>query len=243
MPIPFPGMGPYLEEPSLWDRIHDGLVRHAFDSLNAILPLERYSARLDRHAWLEDEEADSCIIKREGVKHDAKAPLQVRLPYVRCEGGAYIVISALSGRAVTVLTFVRPEHKQKGFSREAYRYLLSTCLTSRANFVECDLLRAGERTMSRPLHQRKEEYLITYSIVEFETVGQFAFGVRVPIPPAPVPLGPGDLHLKLDLKACLDRARSGLDVDYARAPTPPLNSADAEWATALLSSRTREGTN
>ncbi|MFN4179482.1 MAG: DUF4058 family protein, partial [Armatimonadota bacterium] len=38
MPSPFPGMDPYLENPTLWPGVHQGLVTYMRAALNAVLP-------------------------------------------------------------------------------------------------------------------------------------------------------------------------------------------------------------
>lgn len=68
----------------------------------------------------------------------------------------------------------------------------------------------------------------------------YAFDVRDPIPPIPIPLQRGEEEPLLDLNALLhrlyDQAVYNLRVDYTRPPEPPLGEADATWASDLIAS-------
>ena len=44
MPSPFPGMDPYLEEPSRWPEVHGGLIWAAREALNVTLPEKNWNA-------------------------------------------------------------------------------------------------------------------------------------------------------------------------------------------------------
>jgi hypothetical protein len=66
----------------------------------------------------------------------------------------------------------------------------------------------------------------------------YAFNLRQPIPPFPLPLLPGDDEPSVDLNAILhalyDRARFDLRLNYAQPSLPPLSEADAAWARELI---------
>src|SRR5438874_1857518 len=55
MPSPFPGMDPYLEHPAIFPDLHDRMVTHLSEALQARLP-EPYYAALASHTWVEVEE-------------------------------------------------------------------------------------------------------------------------------------------------------------------------------------------
>ncbi len=69
----------------------------------------------------------------------------------------------------------------------------------------------------------------------------YAFGVRHPIPPVPIPLLPKDPEPTLDLNSVLHalytRARFDLVLDYAKPPVPPLGEEDATWARGVVLDR------
>lgn len=51
MPSPFPGMDPYLEEPILWPGLHQRLITHIGDTLNALMP-PRYVADIGERLYV-----------------------------------------------------------------------------------------------------------------------------------------------------------------------------------------------
>ncbi|MGH7202448.1 MAG: DUF4058 family protein, partial [Planctomycetaceae bacterium] len=55
MPSPFPGMDPYLEDPSLWPDVHHNLISEIQAVLNrAITP--KYHARIEERVYISDED-------------------------------------------------------------------------------------------------------------------------------------------------------------------------------------------
>ncbi len=255
MPSPFPGMDPYLEEPSLWPTAHGGIIWRARAALNAILP-PRYLARVDQYVWL--EEAGTEESKRDGEPDvfvsDAgtpspggtatlMAPALVVLPAVRRTGPRYIRIVDQQGRrVVTVIELLSPSNKKGGADRDACLSKRNEYLATGTNLVEVDLLRAGERM---PLGESPPEltgyYILVCPRVAFPQAGLWPFGVRDPIPLIQVPLDPADNPVPLDLKPCLDReydeGRYASQVDYTVPPVPPLPEPDATWARQLLAAR------
>ena len=110
-------------------------------------------------------------------------------------------------------------------------------IKSELNFVEIDLLRAGQAmpytdqvTADYRIFVRRSEKLARGYL--------YSFSVRQPIPRFPLPLLPDDQEPLLDLGALLqsvyDRARYKLVIDYQKPPEPPLSEADAIWATECL---------
>ncbi len=67
----------------------------------------------------------------------------------------------------------------------------------------------------------------------------YAFDLRQPIPPVPIPLLPGDLEPPLELQPLLQRVyakgRYHLAIDYTQPIQPKLNDDDQAWVSALLS--------
>src|SRR5947209_17985247 len=117
MPSPFPGMDPYLEEPSLWPDFHGAMLYQMRAVLNAVLP-ERYVASVDRYVWLHEPDTDTrdrlgkpdvFLTDRSGDASGAAgntitAPAVVTLPVVRREGPRYLrIIARRNRRVVTVI--------------------------------------------------------------------------------------------------------------------------------------------
>ncbi|MFK8183835.1 MAG: DUF4058 family protein [Phormidesmis sp.] len=65
MPIPFPGMNPYLEHPDLWPQVHQKMIQALADTLDSQLPAS-YQARLrERHYRVSGE--DSLVVGSPGL--------------------------------------------------------------------------------------------------------------------------------------------------------------------------------
>src|SRR5262245_48413880 len=98
MPLPFPGMDPYLEDPAIWPDFHTTFLLHLRAEISRQLP-SRYAARLDRYVWIhEPDEGESHLVGRpdvfvsdEGGSSGAavvamQAPAIGRMPSVRKKG-------------------------------------------------------------------------------------------------------------------------------------------------------------
>ena len=254
MPSPFPGMDPWVEEPSGWPDFHLTFLVALRHALSPCLP-GRYSAYIDQYVWLEDKEEtterggkpDVFISDRDGdgtarATASLPAPATQNLPARLRRGSRYIrIVDRGSRRVVTVLELLSPSNK--GTDRDAYGTKRRDTIATRTNLVEIDLLRAGHR----PPPRSASPYRILISRAsEFPRADIWGFGVREPIPMIPMPLDPEVPPVPLDIKPSLEYAYDdgnfGRDIDYSRPPTPRLDAADATWATALLSTRTPQGT-
>lgn len=69
MPIPFPGMNPYLEHPDLWPSVHQKMMIALADTLEKQLPFS-YKVRLrERHYQVSGE--DSLVVGSPGISWDS----------------------------------------------------------------------------------------------------------------------------------------------------------------------------
>jgi hypothetical protein len=111
-------------------------------------------------------------------------------------------------------------------------------IETQTNFVEVDLLRAGEPmpVVSKPV---QSDYRIGLSRGPLRPRAQlYVFGLREPIPAFPLPLLPGDAEPAVELNGILHdlyhRAGYDLRLDYSQPPVPPLKEEDAAWARTLI---------
>jgi len=253
MRSPFPGMDPYLEEPSLWPDVHLTLIIAMRAVLNASMP-PGYAASADRYVWIHEPEAaewtrairpDVDIVKERDIDSTSAtaviaAPHTVILPVVRHEGNKYIkVVDSRSKRLVTVIELLSPANKRPGLDREAYLNKRIDYLAAGVNVVEIDLLRGGQRLpIEGDVPPHCDYYALVCRAQQMPTGGIWPFDVRDPLPEIPIPLLSADGDVPLDLRLCLDRAfeesRYDLKLSYQQPPDPPLSPADAEWARTLL---------
>jgi len=158
MPSPFPGMNPYLEDPQLWPEVHSRLIVAIADHLNPqIMP--KYRVAVERRIY-EMVDGDSLTVgipdvsisrsKQPPAERPTSAsavatqPRRILLPTPEEVRESYLEIrDVATGAVVTVIELLSPKNKKTGPGRDAYETERLRLLSSLANFVEIDLLRAG----------------------------------------------------------------------------------------------------
>ena len=270
MPSPFPGMDPYLEIPALWSDIHLNLIAEVQGELNPRLR-PKYVARVEQVTFNfndDDPAQDLYIVPDVRIIHRpheptatdrfgggavaVAEPVKVVRPRTHKARHRYLEIREVAGgNVVTVIEILSPANKRGGAAgRRRFQKKRDDVTASDINWLEIDLLRAGQRTPFRskvPPH----DYLVysdryTGKTLEDERKGPrqervqllWPITVRQRLPVVAVPLRPEDHDVPLDLSgvltSCYDRADYAADLDYAAPATDPLPGPDAEWADALL---------
>lgn len=266
MPTPFPGMDPFLEHPLLWPDVHARLIPAIGNALGPRLS-PRYVVSVEERMYIASAESQSLLgradvlVAGQRIAESAPAwapappvvtplpivggvaarePVVVRLPMSDAVTERYLEVrDAEFGYVVTVLEILSPGNKRAGSQGYLeYQAKRDNLLASVTSLVEIDLLRAGERP---PLVGPAPDSPYRILIRRGWQRGQghlYAFGVRDPIPPIPIPLRRDEEEPRLDLNTLLhtlyDQAVYNLRIDYTRPPMPPLEEADAEWAAVLL---------
>lgn len=255
MPTPFPGMDPYLEQPGLWESVHTRLIVAIADALAPIVK-PRYRVEVEQRAYLAVLSPDDMILAGipDVLVYDApqqaqastaagvtKSPAEVEVPAAEQITERYLVVRRVSDReVVTVIELLLPSNKLTRPGREQYEEKRIKVLGSRTHLVEIDLLRAGEPlAMWRQGQTVDSDYRVLVSRAwQRPRAEAYVFSVRDPIPDIPIPLRQGEgepiLPLNQLLHELYDRAGYDLEIDYTRAPLPPLPEADAAWAYSLI---------
>ena len=232
MPSPFPGMDPYLENPTVFPGLHNRLVAVLSESLQARLPAP-YFAEIGERVWVEVSqryiEPDASVLRggraagvREGeddgaataavarsrpvvvtVPHDERRETLVEIRTPRDEGE----------RLVTAIELLSPSNKTPGErGRELYLRKQREVLESTTHLVEIDLLRGGVHTTAVPLDRltaRVGPFDYQVSIHRFDRFEDFlVYPIRLEerLPEIAIPLLPGDPDVPIDLQAVFDRA-------------------------------------
>ena len=152
------------------------------------------------------------------------------------------IIEAGSERLVTVIEFVSPTNK-RGDGLRAFRAKRSELLRSGVNFVEVDLVRAGDwRALLRPQvcpRNAVSPYRVTVRLPdEPEAAYLHPVWLRDVLPEVTVPLRRDDPPVRLALQKLIDQAygngRYARRLDYRRPLDPPLDAEAAAWAEGLL---------
>ena len=263
MPSPFPGMDPYLENPTLWPGVHQRLITYIADMLNAVLP-SRYMADIGERLYVVQAERniypDVVVLEQPSTQtppeqrarriavaaSDPPWVLTVKSEEIR---EVYIEILSLAdqSRVVTVIEVLSPSNKIAGSEgRQLYLTKQREILSSQTHLIEIDLLRQGEHTVAAPremlVRRGKWDYLVC-----LHRGGQkgryevWAITLQQRLPRIHIPLQNGDPDVVLDLQSvfnrCYDEGAYVRRLDYHSEPPTPLEDADAQWANALLRER------
>jgi hypothetical protein len=260
VPLPFPGMDPWLEHPGLWPGVHNRLIAAIADDLvPKVAP--RYFVDVEQHTYFTSPAGDLAIVEPDvligqtgsreripipaapGTARAGVIELDVEMPLTAPVDVWYLEVRTVgNGRLVTVIEVLSPTNKSAGSGRKKYLRKRQRIAETRTSLVEIDLLRGGKPMPLSTRHPVESDYRILIGRGASRPGARlYAFGVRQAIPTIPVPLLPGDPEPSLDLNAVLhalyERARFDLRLDYSRPPVPPLAEEDAAWATELLSRR------
>jgi hypothetical protein len=252
MRCPFPGMDPYLERPTLWPDVHNGLVAAIRDALSPLVA-PRYIVALERrvyHFSVGDLElmgipditvtrAPGAVRERPSRWPEDSAVIDVDVPMRHEMGETFLEVREVgSENVITVLELLSPANKIHAKGRARYLTKREEVLESTTHLVEIDLMRAGEamRILRKPV---ASDYRILVSRAEKRPKAKlYPFGVRQAIPAFRLPLSPGDEEPAVDvgpvLQALYDRARFNLRLDCRQPPVPAFAPEDERWARELL---------
>jgi Protein of unknown function (DUF4058) len=255
MSSPFPGMNPYLEDPTFWSQVHKRLIVAISDFLSPQLR-PKYIVNIEERVYQTiDEDSllvgipDVVVQRQQAVtKADKKSiavvsppveAVKVTLPMPEIVRESYLEVRNVRNReVVTVIEVLSPKNKRPGEGRNAYEKKRLRVLGSCSNLVEIDLLRHGKQ-MQILQNNIQSNYRIIVSRGEQRPKGDlYAFNLRNPIPLFPLPLREGDVEPLVDLQTVLnelyDRASYDLVMDYSQEPVPALSEENAAWVDELL---------
>lgn len=265
MPSPFPGMDPYLEEPGLWPDVHHGLISEAQAVLNGLVR-PKYHVRVEERVYISDENdpgREVIIPDLRVAEAKVGGPVSSGIGAGRDRGHAAAVaepvelttliddeihearlevIDRQQRSIVTVIEILSPTNKVAGSrGRASYQEKRAEVMNSPSHFVEIDLLRAGVPLSARELVPPADYYVHVSQKARRPKGRVWPILLTQRLPVIPIPLRPEDGDAPLDLQHVLatayDRAAYDLEVDYSKAPSPPLPDKYVEWADELLRSK------
>jgi hypothetical protein len=267
MKSPFPGMDPYIEACGLWEDFHSHLIEKIGERLADAAP-ERYLVRTGERSYvvLVESQAvksytllpDVSITAARGRKKAAKQagtavaeavgeadPVTMR-PFIQAEyREAFVEIYEASPgqRLVTCLEVLSPSNKRPGTEGwELYLRKRQSLLLGKANLVEIDLLRGGQRMpMLDPWPD--SPYTLTVARAKSQLCRVWRANSLRPLPSLPVPLAKPEPDIALELQPMIDeiyrRFRYGRSIDYSRPLTPPLAPRETAYLEQRLQARRR----
>jgi hypothetical protein len=256
---PFPGMDPWLENPSIWLDLHNSLITAIRDAMvpkvapNYYVAVEQrsyhnrpgaavYVGRPDVGiTWTGATESLSSSGEMRSSAGPGLLELDVEVPVTDIVDEWYLEVrEAAGGKLVTVIEVLSPTNKLRQPGRKQYLRRRDKILESRTSLVEIDLLRAGKPMPITILSPMTRDYRILVSRGKLRPRARlYAFGLRQPIPTIPIPLLPRDAEPTLELNSVLhdlyDRARFDLRLNYSTPTLPPLVEEDFAWAREIVS--------
>ncbi|MCA9949853.1 MAG: DUF4058 family protein [Anaerolineales bacterium] len=251
MKSPFPGMDPYLEHHALWPDFHNSLITALRD---AIVPLVapayyvgvEYIMKPDGDAFL--GRPDIAVVSPGATRPvSAAAPvvaqdvnvLEVELPLGAEVNHYYLEIrSVQTHELVTLIELLSPANKTSKTGRADYLEKRFEATMSLTNYVEIDLLRAGDPMPFTPQFASDYRIIVNRGRIYRRKAQLYAFNLHAEIPAFALPLQPDDNEPVVPLNQIVhelySRARFDLRIDYSQPPIPPLSEADTIWARELL---------
>ncbi len=204
MRSPFPGMDPYLEAPSGWAGVHSRLINAISDDLGDrlapafVVTIEErvYIAAPNDLMTVPAVVPDVFVISAgrqelPAVSEGAITPPVLVEALVEEEvHDRYLEIRDTRSRAViTTIEALSPYNKAAGTrGREAFLRKRQAVLASQTNWIEIDLLRAGERPPE--VRGRGDYYALLRRGEAIARYAVWAWGLRERLPTIAVPLHP-----------------------------------------------------
>jgi hypothetical protein len=260
MKSPFPGMDPYIEARGLWKDFHDNLIAEINRLVCAELP-PSYVARIENRSYIapvESEEREDRHFEpdiavsaprsrksargKNGGREAAATPQELDQPVALrafleeefIDRFIDIYETEPERRLVTSIEILSPSNKERGGPGwKRYLRKRQSLLLGKANLVEIDLLRGGQRMpMLDPLPDSPYYVLVAREKTAPLCRVWRAFFDR-PLPTVPVPLAHPDPDIPLALQPLVDaiyeRSRHSTDIDYAQSLEPPLTPEQTAW--------------
>ena len=251
---PFPGMDPYIEATGDWMEFHNRFMTYCCDALNERLPTG-YIASLDVRLKLvrsDDEQTTTGRLRPDlGVHHrsggaapappastgGAVATLEpetrtLPVDYDEVRESAIRIVRYPDRELVTHIELLSPSNK-RNTGRGEYDAKRGALLQKKVNLVEIDLLLAGERLETVEPLPPGDYYVLVSRAERRPQCEVYAWSIRRPLPPIPVPLMRPDPDVWLDLGSVFNQAHArGRYAELLRYGTPLVGLADPDLAWA-----------
>jgi hypothetical protein len=243
-------MDPYLEAPGGWPSVHHWLISAVGEMLiSELAPL--YSVVVEERVYITDDEdpesrqqiaPDLYIVERPSSRSVAPGEAMAvtpptiieRLPTLEVHDRFLSIYDRKSRELVTTIEILSPRNKaRRSRGRREFVGKRNAIFSTRTNWIEIDLLRAGERP--EEVAGKSDYYALLHRGRASGRLEVWYVDLRDPLPAVAVPLRDPHPDVALDLQQALDtvytRARYADEIDYTQpVPPPPLLPADAAWA-------------
>jgi hypothetical protein len=242
MELPFPGMDPYLEAPSIWPDVHHRLIAALSEQLQSQLG-PQYTAVITPYVTLESIDIAPTRRAIPGL-----AVMDTDMP----RGGGTAIVFEPAPLTATMLIEMPTRYGRLEIRTVDNQILVTSIellsprqdfLQSTAHLLEIDLLRGGQRPRVTRNLPSEPPYFVFLSRANNRPVAEiWPLSLRAAIPLIPVPLRRPDPDIAMDLGAALRRVYAGAGyerrIDYRdEPPPPPLSPDDLAWLDAHLRER------
>lgn len=257
---PFPGMDPFLEDPSEWSSFHAWLITAISEQLADNVSPD-FFVKIEQRVYItmpDDPDKrpivpDVYVVTGSSQKPTSAGaagvvtePTLIEPVYEPETRDRYIEIrDARSREVVTTIEVLSPFNKSAGTSgREAFLNKRKMVMASKVHWIEIDLLRAGQRPPE--VSGRSDYYALLKRGDSYGPFEVWYFDLRDRMPVIAVPLRPPFEDVPLDLQQAFNlvykRAHYAISIDYSQpVPQPNLRAADARWVEAQLQAWTEQG--
>lgn len=253
MGSPFPGMDPYLENPTTWPNLHSRLIVAIANLLGPqIRP--KYRVVVEEAVYKRDKLDQTLLIgvpdisvrksnrpssELEDLASEGNVavaepePVVVTVPMPDIVRHRYLEIRSLqTSEAVTVIEILSPVNK-RGMGRQKYASKRLEILESETNLVEIDLLHDGQPMPVLNYEEESHYRVLVSDSTHRPQAHLYPFSVQQLMPTFWVPLKPEDPAVMVDLKPLLNEIYelSGydLDIDYHQDPLPKWSAFELSW--------------
>jgi hypothetical protein len=254
MKSPFPGMDPFLEQPTFWSDFHSTFINYWREAIADALP-PRYEATIGERVYLveHDPEMRRLGFPDVAVVHDdlsaspspgsgsssGTAILEpVTIPLAILEGPreTYLeIVHLLDQSLVASLELLSPSTKEQP-GRTEYLAKRRALIYQKVHLIELDLRLEGRR-VQEPLPSGDYYYLVSHGDRRPDCdVSRWT--LREPLPTVPIPLRAPDRDVSIDLGAVFAtayaRARFSRRINY-QGPLPQvIRKDDQPWVESVL---------
>lgn len=261
MGSPFPGMNPYLENPTTWPNLHSRLIVAIANLLGPqVRPKYRVVVEEAVYKWDESDQAVLIGVSDVSVRFSGTSspepeevfsegnvavatpePVVVTVPMPDVVRHRYLEIRSLrTSDVITIIEILSPVDK-RGVGRQKYESKRLEILESQTHLVEIDLLHEGQ-PMPVLNYEPESHYRVLVSESGDRPQAQlYPFNLQQSIPPFWLPLKPEDPAIVVNLKPLLEEIYelSGydLDIDYSQDPALRWSASDLIWIDKQLKLR------
>jgi hypothetical protein len=242
-------MDPYLESPAFWSDFHATFINYWREAVADHLP-DNYEARIDERVNLVEVQPERIrrfepdVAVTQGSRSPGGAPaasgvatlepVVVGLLIEEETRETYIQVLHRRDRTlVAVLELLSPSNKEEP-DRSTYLARRNTLLHRDVHLVELDLLLKGQRIPLADAYPAGDYFALVADATRRPNCDVYAWTMRQPLPPIPIPLRPPDPAVWIDLAAVFaityERGRYARSLDYTQPPSISLRGDELTWA-------------